>query len=86
MNTATEPRHTTDTKTVTVYVRLGETDDRRRLSFARPDGMTTQEVLDANIAFDGNQCVAYANEDGLLEIEKLMVTWFGTHGYEVEFK
>lgn len=47
----------TDSKTVTVYVRLGATKDSRELTFKIPAGISTSELLDKGFAIDGNEAV-----------------------------
>ena len=85
---------------VAVYVREGESEDVRTLSFRPPEGISQTELLDRGYAIDGNSAVyrVSATPDGgpnneatalmanLLFAERDLVAWLGGLGHKVEFR
>ena len=80
-------------KTITVYVRKGESDERL-LSFNPPPDIPQGELLTHGFALDGNRAARSIPQVGpggsfterLFAAQRDVVDWLAQHGYSVEFK
>jgi hypothetical protein len=75
---------------VKVYVRLGDNEAERRLTFALPAEVNQIDVLEMGFALDGNQCVAIVTGEcspveALLEMQRRLVSFFKERGYDTQF-
>jgi len=81
------------TKTITVYVRKGEADERL-LSFNPPPDLPQEELLAHQFGIDGNRAIRSIPQsapDGtftarLFAAQREIADWLREHGYGVEFK
>jgi len=74
------------TGSITVFIRKGNTNSERWISFARP-AVSSKLLLEAGFAIDGNQCVMAIPTEKLLETEKQLIATLFEYGYSiVEFK
>ncbi|HLY24367.1 MAG TPA: hypothetical protein VKT83_18020 [bacterium] len=82
-----------DPKTIAVYVRKGEADERV-LSFRISEDLPQEELLAHGFALDGNtalRSVPKTSPEGtfterLYKAQAETVTWLAKRGYRVEFK
>lgn len=67
---------------VKVYVRLGSTEDTRRVSFRRPD-LPVADALAAGYAIDGIQLICEVPLTDLLAKEREVMAFLEAHGHTV---
>ena len=80
-------------KTIAIYVRKGEADERL-LSFNPPKDIPQAELLAHGFALDGNTAIRSVPRstaggtftERLFAAQQDAVTWLAQHGYRVEFK
>ncbi len=80
-------------KTIQVYVRKGEGDERL-LSFRLPDDLPSRDAIEHGFALDGNTAIRSVPRTGsggtfaerLFATQQDVVRWLEGLGFEVEFK